>query len=311
MAIGVFAALPAMAEPRIVATIGMIAEPASAIAGACATVEAMMGPGIDPHLYQPSAGDVRRLFDADAILFAGHNLEGQLGEVLARLEGRKPVLAVSEAAAPVDQLILADGASYPDPHLWMDAALWSRIAAPIADITAELAPDCGPTAQGAAAAYEAELAALDIWIRRSIDTIPPAQRVMVTAHDAFAYYGRAYGIEVIGIQGVSTESEAGIADIRQMVNLVVERRIPAIFVESTINPRTVEAVIAAAAERDHQVALGGELFSDAMGETGTAEGTYIGMLHANTVAVVTALGGTPAPLPRELGAWAQRWGLAR
>ncbi|MEM7505660.1 MAG: zinc ABC transporter substrate-binding protein [Pseudomonadota bacterium] len=309
-ALGSLANLSAQAEPRLIATVGMIAEPARVIAGTCASVDTMMGPGIDPHLYQPSAGDVRSLFDADAILYAGHNLEGQLGEVLARLDGRKPVLAVSEAAAPVENLILPEGASYPDPHLWMDAALWSRIASPIATLMATLDPDCSTEAKNAAEDYVTELMALDAWIEASIATIPQTQRVMVTAHDAFAYYGRAYGIEVIGIQGVSTESEAGIADIRQMVDLVVDRQIPAVFIESTINPRTVEAVIAAAAERGHQVTLGGELFSDAMGAEGTVEGTYIGMLHANTVAVIMALGGTPAPLPAALHPWAERWGLS-
>ncbi|MEL6478336.1 MAG: zinc ABC transporter substrate-binding protein [Pseudomonadota bacterium] len=301
----------AAAQPEIVATIGMVGEPAARIAGTCARVDVMMGPGIDPHLYQPSAGDTRSLAQADAILFAGLNLEGQLGEVLGKLSARKPVLAVSEAAAEragQDRLIQSEEASYPDPHLWMDAALWSEIAGPVAGILADLDQGCADAA-ARAEQVAGELRALDGWIRASMDSVPEDQRVLLTAHDAFAYYGRAYGVEVIGIQGVSTESEAGIADIRRMVDLVVERKIPAIFIESTINPRTVEAVIAAAAERGHDLQLGGELYSDAMGAPGTAEGTYIGMLHANTQAIVRALGGTPAPLPDALASWADRWDL--
>ena len=300
------AAPAALAETEIVATIGMIADPAAEVSGSCADVQTLMGPGIDPHLYQASAGDVRALVAADAILYAGHNLEGQLGEVLGKLSARKPVLAVSEAAAGAEALILPEGAAYADPHLWMDVALWSGIAAPIAETVARLDPACAG-APARAEIYAQQLTALDGWIRGSIASIAPEDRVLVTAHDAFAYYGRAYGIDVVGIQGVSTESEAGIADIRAMVDLVVSRQIPAIFVESTINPRTVEAVIAAAADRGHTLRLGGELYSDAMGEPGSAAGTYIGMMHANTVAIVEALGGTPLPLPEALRPWAERW----
>ncbi|MEM9099510.1 MAG: zinc ABC transporter substrate-binding protein, partial [Pseudomonadota bacterium] len=236
-----FGAAPALAQPKLIATIAMIGEPAAQIAASCAEVETMMGPGIDPHLYQASAGDVRTLADANAILYAGYNLEGQLGEVFAKLGAKKSVLAVSELAATPDQLIREEGAEYADPHLWMDAALWSGIAKPIADSLAELDPGCAE-ASDRGQTYAEELFALDDWIRRSIETIPAEQRVMVTAHDAFAYYGRAYGIDVVGIQGISTESEASIADIRATVDLVIDRNVPAIFVESTINPRTVEAV---------------------------------------------------------------------
>ncbi|MEM0922560.1 MAG: zinc ABC transporter substrate-binding protein [Pseudomonadota bacterium] len=297
-----------MAQPKVVATIGMVAEPASRIAAACAQVETMMGAGIDPHLYQPSAGDIRDMSEADAILYAGHNLEGQLGAVLGKLSGRVPILAVSEAAAPAEELIASEEADYPDPHLWMDAALWSGIAPPIAEVLADMEESCAE-APARAEALVAEFTALDGWIKQSMASIPEESRVLVTAHDAFAYYGRAYGLEVLGIQGVSTEGEAGIADIRRIVDLVVKRDIPAIFLESTINPRTVQAVIAAAVERGHTLTLGGELFSDAMGEPGTATGTYIGMLHSNTLSVVTALGGTPAPLPEGLADWAARWDL--
>ena len=305
------AALPALAaaQPRAVATVGMLADVAGNVAGDCVAVETMMGPGTDPHLYKASAGDVRLLFGADAILYAGNNLEGQLGEVLGKLADRKPTMAVAEAAVPSDRLIRPEGAHYPDPHVWMDVGLWAGTAPVVAEILGPLAPACAADMQARAAAYGAALAALDGWVRESVGTIPERQRVLVTAHDAFAYFGRAYGIEVAGIQGISTESEAGIADIRDTVAMVVERGVPAVFVESTINPRTIQAVVDAAAGQGHAVALGPQLHSDAMGEDGTAAGTYIGMLHANTVAIVTALGGKVAPLPQGLAGWAARWGL--
>lgn len=307
------AALPAVAaaQPVAVATVGMLADVAQNVAGECVAVETMMGPGTDPHLYKASAGDVRLLFAADAILYVGNNLEGQLGEVLGKVAERKPTKAVSEAAVPPDRLIHPPAAHYPDPHVWMDAALWAGTAPVIAEVLGRVAPDCAGDMAARADAYVAELAALDAWVRASIATIPERQRILVTAHDAFAYYGRAYGIEVHGIQGVSTESEAGIADIRETADTVVGRQIPAVFIESTINPRTIEAVIAAAAGRGHAVALGPQLYSDAMGEAGSAAGTYIGMIHANTVAIVTALGGRPAPLPGALVAWADRWNVEK
>jgi manganese/zinc/iron transport system substrate-binding protein len=303
------ATLPAMAaaQPVAVATVGMLADVARNVAGDCVAVETMIGPGTDPHLYKASAGDVGLLFGADAILYVGHNLEGQLGEVLGKVAARKPTKAVAEAAVPPDRLIHPPGAEYPDPHVWMDAALWAGTAPVIAEVLGGLVPDCAEAMRARAAGYAAELAALDDWVRASVATIPERQRILVTAHDAFAYYGRAYGIEVHGIQGISTESEAGIADIRDTVDTVVGRRIPAVFIESTINPRTIQAVVDAAAGRGHAVILGPELYSDAMGEAGSAAGTYIGMIHSNTVAIVTALGGRPAALPGALVAWADRW----
>jgi len=301
------APLRAAAQPKAVATVGMVANVARNVGGDCVAVETMMGPGTDPHLYKASASDVRLLFGADAILYAGNNLEGQLGAVLGKLSARKPTRAVAEAAVPADRLIRHVGAHYADPHVWMDVSLWAGTAPVVAEVFAEVAPDCADAMAARAVDYADRLKALDEWVRASVATIPEGQRVLVTAHDAFAYFGRAYGVEVAGIQGISTESEAGIADIRDTVELVVARRVPAVFVESTINPRTIRAVIDAAKDRGHSVALGAQLYSDAMGEAGTAGGTYIGMLHANTVAIVTGLGGAPLPLPEALADWTARW----
>ncbi|HUS52748.1 MAG TPA: zinc ABC transporter substrate-binding protein [Thermohalobaculum sp.] len=311
MAVALAIALPSLAtaEPKAVATVGMLADVAENVAGDCIAVETMMGPGTDPHLYKASAGDVRLLFSADAILYAGNNLEGQLGEVLGKLAERRPTKAVAEVAVPQDRLLAFAGAHYPDPHVWMDVSQWASTAPVIAELFGAMVPECAEAMQARAVAYAAELAALHDWVRASVATIPAEQRILVTAHDAFAYYGRAYGIDVAGIQGISTESEAGIADIRQTVDTVVARNVPAVFIESTINPRTIQAVIAAAAGRGHAVALGSQLYSDAMGEAGTAAGTYIGMIHANTLAIVSALGGTPVALPDGLAAWAAKWNL--
>ncbi len=295
--------------PMVLATIAMIANVADTVVGDCAVVDLMMGPGIDPHLYQASASDVQAFQQADVILYSGYALEGQLGEVLAAMEGRKPTVAVSPTAISPAELISVQDLYGIDPHLWMDASLWGQIAPVIAETVGEVAPDCAGDMADRAAAYQDQLAALHDWITASIASIPDSQRILVTAHDAFAYYGRAYGIEVAGIQGISTESEAGVADIRDMVDVVVDRSVPAVFIESTINPRTIQAVIDAAAQRGQQVEIGGELYSDAMGEAGTAGGTYIGMLYENTITIVDALGGTRAPLPDILVPWAETWDI--
>lgn len=306
-----FAPLSASAqEPvSVVATVGMIGDIAETLGGDCVAVQTMMGPGIDPHLYQATARDVQTLNRADLILYSGYSLEGQLGDVFARYAERVPTLAVSEAGVAREDLITTDDAYGVDPHLWMDVSLWAKIVPVIADQLSESAPDCAATINANAQTYGAELAALDEWTAQTIASIPQTQRILVTAHDAFAYYGRAYGIEVAGIQGISTQSEAAIADIRQTADLIVERQVPAIFVESTINPRTIQAVVEAANEAGQPVEIGGELFSDAMGDPETAGGTYIGMIHSNTVAIAEALGGTPAPLPDALADWAHQWSI--
>ncbi|WP_070987171.1 metal ABC transporter solute-binding protein, Zn/Mn family [Halofilum ochraceum] len=293
--------------PRAIATVGMIADVARNVAGDCVQVDALMGPGVDPHLYEAKSSDVRKLRAADAILYAGYSLEGQLGNVLERLGADKPAVAVSPASIDTGELISVQDLYGIDPHVWMDVSLWSKIAPTIADTLAGIVPDCAAAMERRAAAYREQLAALHQWVADSIATIPEQQRVLVTAHDAFGYYGRAYGIDVKGVQGISTDSEAGIRDIQRMVELTIERDVPAVFIESTINPRTVQAVIDGAAAKGHEVTIGGELYSDAMGNEGTADGTYIGMLRANTMAIVDALGGTTAPWPAALADWAERW----
>lgn len=293
-------------RPQVVTTIAMISDVARNVAGDCADVTPLMGPGVDPHLYEARASDIERLRNADAIMYAGFSLEGQMADVLEKLGSRKPSLAVGPASFEESDLISHEDYAI-DPHLWMDVGRWSKIVPAVTDQLVDVAPDCEASMRERASEYGEELAALDRWIEESIASIPEEQRILVTAHDAFGYYGLSYGIDVKGIQGISTDSEAAIADIREMVDTVVERDVPAIFVESTINPRTINSVIDGAREKGHEVRVGGELFSDAMGEDGTAEGTYIGMLRANTVAIVEGLGGETASWPDILNDWKQRW----
>lgn len=298
-------------EPlTVVTTIGMIADVAAEVGGPCVAVEALIGPGLDPHLYQATASDVARLQQADAILYAGFGLEGQLAEVLERFGEMRPTLAVSPAAVPQDRLIQIDGYAGVDPHVWMDPALWAGTAPAIADFLGPLAPDCAASMEERAASYSTQAEALADWIKQAVASIPEESRTLVTAHDAFGYFSRAYGLREIGIQGISTEAEASVADIRATADAVVEAGVPAIFVETTINPRTVEAVIEAAGQRGHKLEKGGSLYSDAMGEPGTPGGTYLGMIYENTRTIVEALGGTAPALPVSLSDWAEQWDLA-
>lgn len=304
-------AAPATAqEPlAVAATIGMVADVAAEVGGDCVTVDALIGPGLDPHLYQATAADVARLQAADAILYAGLGLEGQLAAVLERFGEMRPTLAVAEESVPEDRLIAIEGYAGVDPHVWMDPALWSLTAPAIAEFLGGLAPGCAADMAQRAEAYQTQTEALALWVEQAIESIPEGQRTLVTAHDAFGYYSRAYGLEEIGIQGISTEAEASVADIRATAEAVVAASVPAIFVETTINPRTVQAVIEAAGQRGHAVAEGGSLYSDAMGEPGTPGGTYLGMIYENTRTITEALGGTVPPLPAELSGWAEAWDL--
>lgn len=207
-------------------------------------------------------------------------------------------------------MLATDDAYGVDPRVWMDVSLWAQVANVSARTLGELAPECAAQMEANASAYGAQLAALDAWVQQSITSIPEAQRILVTAHDAFGYYARAYGLEVAGIQGISTAAEAAISDIRSTVDTIVSQGVPAIFVESSVNPRTIQAVQQATADRGAKVEIGGELYSDAMGEAGTAEGTYIGMIVHNTRTLTQALGGSVPPFPEALRAWAEQWDAA-
>ncbi|MCA9562008.1 MAG: zinc ABC transporter substrate-binding protein [Myxococcales bacterium] len=293
----------------VVTTVGMLADMASELAGDCADVEALMGAGVDPHLYRASAGDLQTLGGADMILYGGLSLEGAMGEVLARMSERTTAYAALEAVEQEQLMQLHNSAGHYDPHLWNDVGMWLQVMPGVEQAMAERVPSCADQIHQNGDLLATRLVALDTWARESAETVPEAVRVLVTAHDAFEYFGRAYGFEVLGIQGVSTASEAGVADIQRVAGIIAERRIPALFVESSVNPRNIQAVREAVESRGWEVAIGGELFSDAMGQAGTWRGTYIGMIRHNVAQVVTALGGQPAPWPDELQYWADQWAI--
>lgn len=295
----------------VLATVGMLAEVTEQIAGECAQVTALMGAGSDPHRYQPTASDVNKLRDAELILYVDHALEAQLASVLNRFSERTSTVGVAAATFEAHELL--EDAEEPgeiDPHIWMDASMWAQVAETIAAQISDLRPDCAADIAEYTTTYTAQLHALHEWITASIASVPAGQRALVTAHDAFYYYGTAYGLEASeAIEGISTESEASIADIRAIADFVVANAVPAVFVETTINPRTIQAMVAEVQSRGHDVVIGGELYSDAMGEPGTVAGTYIGMLWENTVTITEALGGTVAPLPEVLSDWAADWNI--
>ncbi|HSJ25686.1 MAG TPA: zinc ABC transporter substrate-binding protein [Longimicrobiales bacterium] len=274
---------------RVVATIGMIADVAAQVGGDRVFVQGLMGPGVDPHLYKARAGDVRRLSRADLVLYNGLHLEAAMGEVLEEMGRRRHTVAVAESVPAPALIATPDFGGSHDPHVWFDVALWSQVARRIEEALAEADPAHAAEYAQRGSAYRTELGRLDAWVRERVAAVPPERRVLITAHDAFGYFGRAYGFEVMGLQGISTSSEAGTGDVQRLVDVIVTRRIPAIFLETSIPPRNIRAVVAAARSRGFALRQGGELYSDALGDTGTPEGTYLGMVRHNVETIVNAL----------------------
>lgn len=278
-------------KPRVVATTGMVADMVRSIAGDAVEVTQIMGAGVDPHLYKATRDDVATILSADAVFYSGLLLEGKMADTFVKVGRTRPVYAVTELIDET-KLLSPDGAEgHPDPHVWMDVATWSEGIPVVRDALTELLPDNSDTLAKNADAYKAELAKLDEYAKTKIATIPEAARVLVTSHDAFNYFGRAYDLEVLGVQGLSTESEAGLQRVNELVMLLVNRKVAAVFVESSVSPKNIRALIDGAASHGHKVMIGGELFSDAMGAAGTTEGTYVGMIDHNVTTVVRALGG--------------------
>lgn len=276
---------------RVVATIGMISDVAANIGGDRVYVQGLMGPGVDPHLYKARAGDVRRLSLADLVLYNGLHLEAAMGEVLEELGRRQRTVAVTSA---IDSSALITLANYPgnfDPHIWFDVSLWRGAAGVIGRALADADPAHAGEYALRTAEYVARLDSLHEWVEQQVATLPPDRRVLITAHDAFGYFGRAYGFEVLALQGISTSAEAGTSDVQRLAALIARRRIPAVFVETSIPPRTIQSVIAAVNARGFRVQPGGALYSDAMGDAGTVEGTYVGMVRHNVKTIVNALRG--------------------
>jgi manganese/zinc/iron transport system substrate-binding protein len=281
----------ASGKHNIVATTGMVADIVRNVAGDKAEVVGIIGEGVDPHLYKPTRADVARLTEAEVIFYSGLLLEGKMSDVFKNLAEGKPVHAVT---SQIDQTFLLEPPEFqghPDPHLWMDVQGWSKAVETVQAALSDYDPANKQVYEQNAKAYLEQLQVLDQYAKDSFSTIPESTRVMVTAHDAFNYLGRAYNLEVIGIQGISTESEAGLGDLNKLVDMIVERQIGAVFVETSVADKNVKALIEGAKARGFTVKIGGELFSDAMGPAGTYEGTYIGMIDHNVTTIVRALGG--------------------
>ncbi len=274
---------------RVVTTTGIIADVTRRIAGPHADVEALMGPGVDPHLYKASESDVRRLSEADLVLYNGLHLEGKMQDILEKMSRTRPVVAVSQGIPESLLLTPPEFKGQHDPHVWFDVSLWVKTLGPIERELSKLDPAHAADFRSNAAALEKELNELDIWVKEQIATIPESQRVLVTAHDAFGYFGQRYGMKVVGIQGISTLSEAGLADVDRVVDMVVDGKVRAVFVESSVPRRSIEAVQAAVRSRNHEVAIGGQLYSDSLGAADSPAGTYPGMVRANVDTIVKAL----------------------
>lgn len=276
-------------KPILVATTGMIADIARRLVDEEFQVVQLMGDGVDPHLYKPTRDDLVQLIRADVILYNGLLLEGKMQTVLNRLGEAERVYAVCDEL-PIDKLFGGED-HHPDPHVWMDVVLWRSATQRMSDAICLAYPDIAMKVQQREDELVAELSGLDEYGRNAMASIPRAQRILITSHDAFQYFGRAYGLEIQAIQGISTESEAGLQRVNEIVDLIVERKLPAVFIESSVPRDTIDAVVQGAAARGHKVKVGGELYSDALGSTGTYEGTYVGMLDHNFTTVARALGG--------------------
>jgi manganese/zinc/iron transport system substrate-binding protein len=271
----------------IVTTTGIIEDAVKNVAGKEAKVVSLMGPGVDPHLYKATQGDLEKLTTADVVFYNGLHLEGKMGEVLEKLGRTKNVVAIA-AAIPEDRLrTVADGIH--DPHIWFNVDLWKEAVKQIATTLSSVDSARATLYNSNATRYLAQLDSLHTSTSARIKSIPEQQRVLITAHDAFGYFGDAYGVEVRGLQGISTVSEFGLKDVTELVNFIIDRKIKAIFVETSVSEKSINAVIEGCQQKNWNVKIGGSLYSDAMGQPNTPEGTYIGMVTRNVETIVTSL----------------------
>lgn len=274
---------------QIVTTTGMITDVVRQIAAGDAEVSGLMGSGVDPHLYKASHGDVQKLDAAKIVFYSGLHLEGKMTGVLEKMGRTKPVIAVAEAVPDSLRLTHDGGAESADPHVWMDPALWAYTLTPITRELSAARPDKAHLFRQRADSLAAEFAALHAWAKQELAAIPAERRVLITAHDAFGYFGRAFAVEVRGLQGMSTATDFGLQDVTNLVDFIAARKIKAVFVESSVPAKPLEAVLEGCRARGHAVSIGGTLYSDAMGEPGTVGGTYAGMFRHNVATIVSAL----------------------
>ena len=281
---------------KIVTTIGMITDVTKVIAGEHASVEGLIGEAVDPHLYKPTRSDVVKLQAADVVFYNGLLLEGKMSDILVRLARKgKFVVPVTEKVVEQPNYVMYTEAEHYDPHVWMDIGGWMLAAEVIGESLAEYDQAHSEDYKQRAQSYIKELRALNNYAKKTLASIPKEQRVLITAHDAFNYFGRAYGIEVRGIQGISTESEAGVRDIENLIKFIIRRKIKAVFVETSVADKNVRALVEGANAQGHSITIGGSLYSDAMGKPGSYQGSYIGMLDHNITTVAKALGASDVP----------------
>jgi len=274
---------------NIVATIGMIGDVTEQVGGEHVTVTSLMGPGVDPHLYKASQGDMKKLDGADIVFYNGLHLEGKMVDILEKMASHKTTVAVSKTIPEAELLSDPVAPDSHDPHIWFNVQNWMKATEVIRDTLIEVDSAHADDYRKNAEALLKQLKETDDYAREQIGQIPEERRILVTAHDAFHYFGRAYNIQVMGLQGISTASEYGSKDVSDLRDYLVEHQIKAVFVESSVSTKAIEAVIEGAKKKGHTVEIGGELFSDAMGQPGTKEGTYIGMVRHNVDIIVKAL----------------------
>ena len=273
----------------VVTTTTMLADLVREIGGEHVRVEYLMGPGVDPHLYQATAGDINRMSRADLVVFNGLDLEGKMGQVFANLEKTRPILEITKYMNEENFILEEDDDDHFDPHVWFDVSLWMEVAEIVRDKLIEIDAENEASYRENFEAYLVELEALDAYVRERVEELPEEKRILVTAHDAFGYFGEAYGFIVKAIQGISTEDEAGISDINKLAEFIVEHQVKAIFIETSIPENSILALQAAVRARGFDVVIGGELYSDSLGSKGTEQETYIGTFKHNIDTIIDAL----------------------
>ena len=283
--------LPGIADAqKILSTTSQIGDIVTQLIGDAVAHSSLIRTGLDPHTYKATQSDLWRFQEARLILSNGLNLEASLARVLTQMPSPIRVASLADAFRPSELLGSAHGNEF-DPHIWFDTQLWRKAVAFVAEAISSTYVGLQPGMAERLQDYDGALVALTSELRTEIDKIPPDRRVLITAHDAFGYFGRAYGFDVLGVQGLSTATEAGIQNMSRLADVIVTRNVPAVFVESTVSPRTIEALQAAVSDRGGQVNVGGELYSDSLGDPNTDAATYIGMMRHNVKTIVAALQG--------------------
>ncbi len=278
------------AQLNVVTTTTMLTDLVKNIGGDAITVKGLMGSGVDPHLYKASEGDVNKLFNADIVFYGGLHLEGKLVEVFEKMESRgKKTVETAKAINPKELLGSDYFASNYDPHIWFNISFWKSITNYVTKELIKADPKNASVFKANCKIYLAKLSSLETNIKNTIETLPKEKRILVTAHDAFNYFGQAYDFEVVGLQGLSTATEAGVQDVQELAKFIIAKKVKAIFVESSVPKRTIEALQASVQSKGHNVTIGGTLYSDALGNKGTTEGEYIGMFTYNVNTIVNAL----------------------